>query len=57
MTDSLHEKVLGGVLICRRFVSGNSIGRDGATPEGRQMTFNFRTDPSLTQYLTVSNIH
>ena len=53
MDDSLTEKVLGGILIGRRFISGTTVGRDGVTSEGRRMTFNFRLDPSLTQYLSV----
>ena len=47
------EKAIGGVLIARRFVSGNNLGRDGTANEGRQLVFNFRLEPSLTQYLTV----
>ena len=59
MLDSLVEKTLGGVLICRRYVSGFSVGQgqgqDGSINEGRQLTFNFRLDPSLTHHLTVSS--
>ena len=61
MLDSLVEKTLGGVLICRRYVSGYSVGQGqgqgGTLNEGRQLTFNFRLDPSLTQHLTVSTIY
>ena len=56
MNDSLVEKVVGGVLISRRYVSGNSLGRDGTAHEGRQLIFNFRLEPSLTQNLTVSEL-
>ena len=54
MSDSLIEKVVGGVLIARRYVSGNSLGREGTASEARQMVFNFRLDSSVTQNLTVS---
>lgn len=54
MSDSLIEKVVGGVLIGRRYVSGNSLGREGTASEARQMVFNFRLDSSITQNLTVS---
>ena len=54
MSDSLIEKVVGGVLVSRRYVSGNSLGREGTASEARQMVFNFRLDSSVTQNLTVS---
>ena len=56
MSDSLIEKVVGGVLVARRYVSGNSLGREGTASEARQMVFNFRLDSSVTQNLTVSII-
>ena len=54
MTDSLIEKSVGGVLLSRRCVSGSSLGREGTAREARQMVFNFRLDPSVTQHLSVS---
>ena len=56
MENSLVEKTLGGVLIGRRFVTGNTLGREGAVNENRQLIFNFRLDPALTQHLTVSMV-
>ena len=57
MNDSLIEKSVGGVLLCRRYVSGNSLGRDGTSTEARQLVFNFRLEASVTQHLTVSLSH
>ena len=56
IVDATFEKSLGGKVVIKRFLSGNSLSREGHASEGRQFFFTVRLETSLTQYLNVSFI-
>ena len=55
VSDAIFEKSLGGKVILKRFLAGNSLSRDGHASEGRLFYFTFRLESSLTQNLNVSH--
>ena len=54
LSDAIFEKSLGGKVISKRFLAGNSLSREGHASEGRLFFFTFRLEASLTQNLNVS---
>ena len=54
VADATFEKSLGGKVIIKRFLAGNSLSRDGHASEGRRFFFTIRLEASLTQHLNVS---
>ena len=54
VADATFEKSLGGKVVIKRFLSGNSLSREGHASEGRQFFFTVRLEASLTQNLNVS---
>ena len=53
--DATFERSLGGMVVFKRFVAGNSLSRDGHAAEGRLFYFSFRLESCLTQNLNVSS--
>ena len=54
VSDATFERSLGGKVIIKRFLAGNSLSRDGHASEGRLFYFTFRLEACLTQNLNVS---
>ena len=52
--DATFERSLGGMVVFKRFVAGNSLSREGHASEGRLFYFSFRLESCLTQNLNVS---
>ena len=55
VTDATFEKSLGGMVVIKRFLAGNSLSRDGHASDGRAFYFTIRLESSLTQNLNVSS--
>ena len=55
-TNATVEKSVGGPVVTKRFLAGNSLSRDGTASEGRSFFFTFRLEGSLVQTLNVSKI-
>lgn len=54
--DATFERSLGGMVVFKRFLAGNSLSRDGhGISEGRLFYFSFRLESCLTQNLNVSH--
>ena len=54
MRDSTTESGLGGIVVMRRRLMGNSLGENIANSDGRVFTLSFRLEPSLVKHLPVS---
>ena len=57
ISDATFEKSLGGKVIIKRFLAGNSLSRDGHASEGRLFYYTFRLESCLTQKLNVSRYY
>ena len=54
ITDATFEKSLGGMVVLKRFLAGNSLSKDGHASDGRAFYFTIRLESGLTQNLNVS---
>ena len=54
LRDSTTEPTLGGVVLMRRRLMGNSLGANITNSEGRIFTLSFRLEPGLVRTLSVS---
>ena len=53
LRDSTSETGIGGIVIMRRRLMGNSLGENISNSDGRVFTLSFRLEPSLVRKLSV----